>query len=440
VTSIVVPRLELRVERERGLPAARAIVLDAETVRLGSHPGNDLVLDDGDVSPFHCALHRSENGFRVSDSGSRSGTRVDGVRVRDADLPLPECTIAIGDSLVRVRERGDAGLVGVAPGQRLGALHGASVPMRRLFELIKRVARSDADVLIEGESGTGKELCAGEIVRLSARANRPLVMVDCGAVSPELVESELFGHVRGAFTGAAREREGAFESADGGTLFLDEVGELPLDMQPKLLRALANREVRRVGDNRVRRIDLRVIAATNRQLEREVNAGRFREDLYYRLSVLTVRVPPLRERRDDLEILVHRLLELRGALDKAGLFPPSVIAEMAQREWPGNVRELRNDIERRLVFDGYQDEAPPSVMPPAPLPAGLPPATRPSFELPFKEAKDQVIADFERAYLTELFRSMNGNVSKGARQAQIDRMYLHRLLQRYQIRGGRALE
>ena len=376
--SVPVPRLELCVVREGGQPGGRTLVLDGELVRIGSHPGNELVIDDAQVSPFHCSLSRGDTGFRVTDSGSRTGTRVDDVVVRDADLPLPECTLSIGDSVVRVRELGAAGLVGVAPGQSLGALCGASVPMRRLFEVLKRVAGSDVDVLLEGESGTGKELCAGEIVRLGARAAGPLVIVDCGAVSPALVEAELFGHVRGAFTGATRDREGAFEAADGGTLFLDEIGELPLDMQPKLLRALANREVRRVGDNHLRKVDVRVIAATHRHLEREVNAGRFREDLYYRLSVLAVRIPPLRERAGDIEVLVYRFLELRGELDKARLFPPDVIAEMEGREWPGNVRELRNDIERRLVMDGYSDEGPASVAPasarvPTPDPRGSEP-------------------------------------------------------------------
>jgi transcriptional regulator with GAF, ATPase, and Fis domain len=437
--TVTVPRLELRVERESGQPASRAVVLDGEFFRIGSHPVNNLVIDDRLVSRFHCSLTRTDTGFRITDTGSLNGTRVGGVRVRDADLPLPECTIEIGESVVRLRDLGSVSQVGVSAALSLGSLFGVSVPMRRLFELLKRVAKSGSDVLIEGESGTGKELCATEIVRLGGRADKPLVIVDCGAVSPQLIESELFGHVRGSFTGATRDREGAFESADGGTVFLDEIGELPLDMQPKLLRALANREVRRIGDNRVRKVDVRVVAATNRQLEREVNSGRFREDLYYRLSVLTVRVPPLRERMDDLNLLVDYFLSEREATDKRELFTPEVISEMSRYDWPGNVRELKNYVERKVVLEHHMEtlraHTTGSSSPP---PRSAPPAAV-NVELPFKEAKEAVIADFERAYLADLLRWANGNVSKAARKAQLDRMHLHRLFQRYGLRSTSEL-
>jgi transcriptional regulator with GAF, ATPase, and Fis domain len=435
---VAVPRLELRVEREAGQPASRTVVLDGELLRVGSHPINELVVDDPLVSRFHCSLIRTSTGFRISDSGSLNGTRVGGVRVRDADLPLPECVIEIGDSVVRVRDTGSVNQVGVSGVLNLGSLYGMSLAMRRLFDLLKRVARSGSDVLVQGESGTGKELCATEIVRLGGRADKPLVIVDCGAVSPQLIESELFGHVRGSFTGATRDRAGAFEAADGGTVFLDEIGELPLDMQPKLLRALANREVRRIGDNRVRKVDVRVVAATNRELEREVNSGRFREDLYYRLSVLTVRVPPLRERLDDLPLLVEHFLAERDVADKRDLFTPDVIAEMMRYDWPGNVRELRNYVERKVVLEHHMEalRATTSTVPPTEPPR----APAASLELPFKEAKEAVIADFERAYLTELLRWANGNVSKASRKAQLDRMHLHRLFQRYGLRNAGSLE
>ena len=439
--SMTVPRIELSVEREAGQPAQRSVVLDGEFFRVGSHPVNNLVINDKLVSRFHCSLVRSPAGFRITDTGSLNGMRVGGVRVRDADLPLPECSIEIGDSLVRVRDLGSVSQVGVSAGLSLGSLYGISLAMRRLFELIKRVAKSGSDVLIEGESGTGKELIATEIVRLGGRADKPLVIVDCGAVSPQLIESELFGHARGAFTGAVRDRAGAFEAADGGTVFLDEIGELPLDMQPKLLRALAAREVRRIGDNRQRKVDVRVVAATNRQLEREVNSGRFREDLYYRLSVLTVRVPPLRERMDDLQMLIEHFLAERDASDKGHLFTPEVVAEMMRHEWPGNVRELRNYVERKVVLENHADSL--DLHDPRPLGSrsSLPAAPTPiDVELPFKEAKDAIIADFERAYLTELLRWANGNVSKAARKAQLDRMHLHRLFQRYGLRSTSSLE
>jgi DNA-binding NtrC family response regulator len=421
--SITVSRLELCVEREAGQPAQRSVVLDGEFFRIGSHPVNNLVLTDPLVSRFHCSLTRSNMGFRVTDSGSLNGTRVTGVRVRDADLPLPECRLELGESVVRVRDLGAASQDVVSSRLSLGSLFGVSMAMRRLFELVKRVAHSNADVLIEGESGTGKQLIATEIMRLGGRAEKPLVIVDCGIVSTQFIESELFGHMRGSFEGATDDRAGAFEAAEGGTVFLDEIGELPIDMQPRLLRMLAAREVRRIGENRVRKVDVRVISTTKRQLEREVNSGRFREDLYYRLSVLTVRVPPLRERLDDLQILVRRFLEERDALDKVSLFTPEVLAEMMRHEWPGNVRELRSYVERRMALEPRPPAPPSSAHPPEPLI---------NADLPMSDA----IADFERAYLTDLLRWADGDVGKAARKAKLDRMDLYRLFQRYGLRIG----
>jgi transcriptional regulator with GAF, ATPase, and Fis domain len=441
-----VPRLELSVEREAGAKVSRQVVLEGELFRIGSHPVNDLILEDKLVSRFHCSITRTASGFRLTDSGSLNGTRLapggqgspQGVRIRDADLHLPECRIELGGSSVLVRDIGSVTEVATSAALSFGDVIGTALPMRRLYDLLKRVARSDADVLIEGESGTGKELVATELVRRSTRAGAPLVIVDCGAISPSLIESELFGHVRGAFTGALKDRAGAFESADGGTVFLDEIGELPLDMQPKLLRALAAREIRRIGDGRQRKVDVRVIAATNRRLEREVNSGRFREDLYYRLSVVTVRVPPLRERIDDVRILVNAFLTDLDALDKADLFPAEVIDEMKRYEWPGNVRELRNYVERRVVLgEGALGRAEDDAR--AASPSGAPPRPSVDLELPFKDAKEVVIASFERAYLTALLSWADGNVSRAARKANLDRMYLHRLLQRHGLRRSGAL-
>jgi transcriptional regulator with GAF, ATPase, and Fis domain len=280
-------------------------------------------------------------------------------------------------------------------------------------------------VLLCGESGTGKELVASELVGRGSRADKPLVVVDCGALAPTLVESELFGHVRGAFTGADRDRVGAFETANGGTVFLDEVAELPPALQPKLLRALESREVRRVGETKVRKIDVRVIAATHRDLDREVNRGTFREDLYFRLAVIQLTVPPLRERKGDIPILVRAFLEaLRVPETEDTLFPARVLAELAAYDWPGNVRELRNHVERCVVL---QDTTAPSRR-------RTPSSAEIDVQVPFRIAKEKVIDGFERAYLAALMEAAGGNVSKAARQAGMDRMHLHHLIQKHGLK------
>ncbi|AKU94530.1 Response regulator of zinc sigma-54-dependent two-component system [Labilithrix luteola] len=426
------PRLELKIEREAGKATSRVVVFDGDALRLGSHDANDVVFSDPHVSRFHCRIERTPRAWRVIDQDSLNGTRVSGVPIRDADLPLPDCRIELGDSVVLVTEVPSVQSVEILDQPSFGDLYGASFPMRRLFAMLERVCESEANVLIEGESGTGKELVATEIVRRGPRSHKPFVVVDCSAISPSIIESELFGHVRGAFTGADRDRVGAFESAQGGTIFLDEIGELPLDMQPKLLRALEAREIRRVGDSKPRKIDVRVIAATNRRLEREVNHGRFREDLYFRLSVVTVRVPPLRERLEDVDLLVRATLDSLDAQSSAHLFTPEVLAEMRRHNWPGNVRELRNFVERTVVLRGIETrrDAPEpentSAPTKSPAPIGL--------ELSFREGKEAVIADYERSYLGSLLEWANGNVSRAARKAKIDRMSLYRLMDRHGVR------
>ena len=270
LVSVDVPRLAITVERAPRGGAPRTITHEGDMCRIGTNAANDVVLDDPAVSRFHCRIVREESGWRVVDAGSTHGTFLDGVKVRDADLH-DDASLVLGDSLLRIRRDAVTGSTAVPALPVFGQMVGQSVVMRKLFGVLERVAGSDVHVLIEGENGTGKELVAAEILQRGHRADGPFVVVDCGAISPSLVESELFGHVRGAFTGADRDRVGAFEAADGGTLFLDEVGELPEALQPKLLRALEAREIRRVGETRMRRVDVRVIAATNRDPEREVN-------------------------------------------------------------------------------------------------------------------------------------------------------------------------
>ncbi len=430
IDTVAVPRLTLTLEREGGNFASRAVIHDGDLCRIGTHSSNDLVVNDPMVSRFHCRLVREEGGWKVRDTGSLNGTKVDGVRIRDCDLPA-DGVLSVGDSLVRVRagEATTQEFVSLVPA--FGAIAGTSLTMRKLFGLLEKVATSDINVLIEGESGTGKELVATEIVQRGARADKAFVIVDCGAISPNLVESELFGHVRGAFTGADRDRIGAFEAADGGTVFLDEIGELPIELQPKLLRALEAREIRRVGETRARKVNVRVVSATNRDLEREVNRSRFREDLYFRLAVLQVRVPPLRERLEDLLILIRVFLSALGVPDQERLFPPQVLQEMSKHDWPGNVRELRNYVERSVVLQSATlnlRRANPSS--PA-LTSGAV-----DIRIPFKIAKDGAVDTFERGYLAALLESCGGNMSKAARTAGMDRMYLHRLVQKHGLRGG----
>ena len=429
VDTVAIPRLALTVEREGGRPTSRTVTYDGDLCRIGTHSSNDLVLGDPAVSRFHCRLVREEGAWRVRDWGSLNGTRLESVRIRDADLSA-DATLSLGDSVVRVRAVAPAGQAIVPMIPAFGSLAGTSVSMRKLFALLEKVAASDINVLIEGESGTGKELVANEIVQRSQRAERAFV-VDCGAISPNLVESELFGHVRGSFTGADRDRQGAFEAADGGTVFLDEIGELPLELQPKLLRAIEAREIRRVGETRPRKVNVRVVSATNRDLEREVNRARFREDLYFRLSVINVRVPPLRERLEDLLILLRVFLSALGVPDQERLFPPHVLAEMAKHDWPGNVRELRNYVERTVVLQ----KASPAMRRSAPSAAGIA-GTAVDIGVPFKIAKDSAVDTFERAYLGALLEAAGGNMSKAARTAGMDRMYLHRLVQKHGLRGG----
>jgi transcriptional regulator with GAF, ATPase, and Fis domain len=419
----IVPRLTIEVTHANEGETER-IVHEGETCRIGTHSANDVAVRDPAVSRFHCRLSFVDGQWRLEDMGSLNGTVLDGVRVRDADLG-DEAMLRVGYSTLHVRACASTERP-VPSAPSFGSLIGESVAMRKLFAVLEKVAASEINVLIEGESGTGKELVATEIAQRGDRSDRPFVVVDCGAVSPTLIESELFGHVRGAFTGAERDRVGAFEAATGGTIFLDEIGELPLALQPKFLRALESREIRRVGDTKPRKVDVRIIAATNRDLEREVNKGRFREDLYFRLAVMKVHIPPLRERLEDLPLLIRGFLTTLRMLDRLRLFPPHVLEQLTAHEWPGNVRELRNYVERTVVLE-------------EPMPAlqrEPSPAADIDITVPFKLAKDAIVDAFERRYVSALLESADGNVSRAARSGALDRMYLHRLMQKHDLRAG----
>jgi DNA-binding NtrC family response regulator len=393
---------------------------------IGSHPSNDLPVDDPTLSRFHCEITIDTGAPRVRDLGSRNGTVVDGVLVNDAFLRSGS-VLNLGRVTVRFDLVNEANRLPVSPRSELEGMVGQSIAMRTVFALLERAAATDFTVLLEGETGTGKGKAAEALHAASARRDRPFIVVDCGAIPANLLESELFGHERGAFTGAHARRVGAFEEAHGGTIFLDEVGELPLDLQPKLLRALESREIRRVGANLHQRVDVRVIAATNRDLREEVNQGRFRSDLYFRMAVVRITLPPLRVRPEDIAGLVEQILAKAGAGAAADkLRTPEFLLSLQRSAWPGNVRELRNHIERCLVF---QDAALPDPDSPQP-----PPSLAVDPRVAYAEARRHALDDFERAYVTALLDLHGGRVSQAAASAGIDRVYLYKLMRRHGIR------
>jgi two-component system, NtrC family, response regulator GlrR len=397
----------------KGADRGKQVQVNTPSFRVGALEGLGLQLSDPSVSGLHVELAHDDDGVRVRDLGSRNGTVVDGVLVREAVLTR-RCVFTLGATEV-VFEPGAAAVeLPSSPRSAFGPLVGASPLMRELFFRLESFAQSDATVLIRGETGTGKELVADALVQAGPRSSKALVVVDCSALAPTLIESELFGHEKGAFTGAVTTRAGAFERASGGTVFLDELGELPLELQPRLLRVLERREVQRLGGKGPIPVDVRVIAATHRPLEEEVNRGRFRADLYYRLSVLQVDVPPLRARREDLPLLATHLAG-RPVDEKT-------LSRFAQHDWPGNVRELRNAIERwkvgadplRAAMVSTAAEGGPSV----------------SLEQPYLVQKELLVSSFERAYATALLAQCGDNLAEGARLAGISRMAVVKLLTR----------
>ena len=403
---------------------------------IGSAAGNDLQLADETVSGFHSEIRVAADGVRIVDLGSLNGTVVDGVHIKEAFLRNGSL-IRLGASKLRFELADGGNRLLVSDRTSFGELHGMSVPMRVSFALMEKAAGSDATVLLEGETGTGKGQAAEAIHRASARASKPFVVVDCGAIPANLLESELFGHEKGAFTGALARRGGAFEEAAGGTIFLDEIGELPLDLQPKLLRAIENRHVRALGTSVYRPVDVRIIAATNRDLRGEVNQGRFRADLFFRLSVVRIVMPPVRQRPEDMELLVRKLLRGLGASEPslARFCAPAFVSGLSRSAWPGNVRELRNYLERCLVFEepmplGEDHGANPgNGGAPASGAAVIDPAVA------YAEARRQALEAFEQLYVRALLEAHGGRVSAAAEAAGIGRVYLYRLMRRHGVTG-----
>jgi two-component system, NtrC family, response regulator len=431
--SPIVPT-RLRLVVLSGPDQGKHIELDRGTYLVGKAGGCALQLSDTSVSRQHLELQVAENGIVVKDLNSTNGSFFEGARFSEVTVGAG-AVVTIGSSELKFAaiERAHAILPSAA--DHFGKLYGRSLRMREVFAVLELVAQSDVAVLIEGETGTGKELCAEAIHSAGTRAKQPFVICDLAGVSRSLIESELFGHVRGSFTGADRDRVGAFEAAHGGTIFIDEVGELELDAQPRLLRALEQRKIKPVGAPHYRDVDVRVIAATNRDLREEVKAGRFREDLYHRIAVVKVTLPPLRERKEDIAFLVARVLEGRDII-----VPPETLALLGDYDWPGNVRELKNVIDRGTSLMGQSRVLSPSLLgleaPPPPPGEGPPQGWAALGQEGFREAKERLIAAWERDYVAQLLKRAGGNVSRAAREGGIDRVYLHRLMKKHGLGHG----
>ncbi len=428
----------LRVQRYRLTVEGGAVLgqsfdlLEAET-RVGKSIENDIVIENPTVSRTHFAVIREGERYLLRDLGSTNGTFLDGSQVREAYL-RPGALIEAGEVLMRFVP--DQVPVQIQPSEshRFGKLVGQSRRMRELFALLAQLAPTEAPVVLLGETGTGKGSVASALHENSPRAQKPFVVVDCASISKTLIESELFGHERGAFTGAVGQRSGLLELALGGTLFLDQIEDLDLDLQPKLLRALEERMFRRVGGSAVLKFDARVIVASRKDLWAEVLAGQFREDLFFRLSVFTLSLPPLRERKEDIPLLVDNFAgrELWGTLSD------DIRELLLAHAWPGNLRELRNAVQRALhliVTGNLQPQA--LLQAEAPAAPSAPGAGRDLLPVvyagTFKDTKDMLIATFEREYLHRLMARNEGNVAKAAREADLDRKHLHSLLKKHDL-------
>ena len=414
----------------RGPDRGESLVVDQGTVTIGSGTSAEVQLSDPTISRRHLSVTLAANGVVVRDLGSTNGSFVGGARFQELLLGFG-AEILIGQTLLKYLPDEEHVEVAPAASERFGNMLGRDPKMRQVFGLLEDVAASEATVLLEGETGTGKELLAEEIHRHSPRAGKPFVVFDCAAQPKDLIESALFGHVRGAFTGAVADRKGAFAEADGGTLFLDEIGELAPDMQPALLRALDKRTIRAVGGTGQRMVSVRVVAATNRDLRAEMATRRFREDLYYRLAVIRIAVPPLRERPADVALLVQSFIETYAKPPGLAVRQPD-LDRLARLPWPGNVRQLRNVIEHACaVSHGAELDLADFL---ASVSAAAPGIGAIALDKPFKEAKAAVVEEFERVYLKALLDRHGGNLSAASRTADLDRKHLRELLRKHGLR------
>lgn len=435
VTNAVAARPAVRAAQLRvvdGPDRGLEIDLPPVGVVIGTERSCDVVLTDAFVSRRHCTISPTSAGFVITDLGSKNGTVIDGVAVQKVVAP-PGVALRIGKTLVQLMPADEVLDIPPSENDRFGALLGGSQPMRQVFAVLERASKTAAPILFLGESGTGKELMARGVHDNSPRKDGPFVVFDCGASTETLIESDLFGHTKGAFTGAASDRQGAFAAAHGGTLFLDEIGDLPVALQPKLLRMLEAGEVVPLGGRKSEHYDVRIVAATHRDVFAEVARGGFRGDLYYRLAVVEVHVPPLRARAADLASLIKMFLERAGSKKLASEVGGTALERLERYHWPGNVRELRNVITRAVALAGPDDDfqSLPFVLRPT---AAAPEAVTARADRPFHEAKDELIARFEREYLTDLVQRAAGNLSQAARIAGLERKFLYKLLERAGLR------
>lgn len=432
---------KMQIEVKSGSSKGFVGEFDRDVIRIGSQEGRDLRLKDSTVSRLHAEIVRSRHGILLRDLGSTNGTFVGDVRVREVYLGDSR-EFLVGETELSFTLCDE--IVDIVPAEatEFEGLVGCSVVLREVFSVLDRVSRTDLTVLVRGETGTGKELVCRALHRRSRRSRRPFIVFDCASVAKGLIESELFGHQRGAFTGAVGDRAGVFEQANGGTLFIDELGELPLELQPTLLRVLEQRQVRRVGASRWVPVDVRVVAATNRNLREMVEEKSFREDLYYRLGVVEMVLPPLRKRLEDIPLLLEHFLATAPMEHNVVSLSPQAKEIFEAYHWPGNIRELRNIILRALPFcDGAVLD--PSFLPES-MNSELTPASSGLLEkkaqesgvdnLPLREARENILDTFERQYLSELLDSCGGNISEAARVAGVDRKTISRMLKRHGIR------
>ncbi len=428
-------RLTVTEGPDRGL----SLTLDAtrpSAVLIGQSPACTLQLSDRMASRRHASVDVLETRLHLVDLASTNGTAVNDVGVNDAYL-RPGDVVRLGQTVIRVDLESEARVIAFSDASSFGRVVGASREMRRLYPLCERLAAATVPVIIEGETGTGKELLAESLHEMGPRAAGPFIVFDCTAVPPNLVESELFGHERGAFTGAVATRKGVFELAHGGTLLIDEIGDLDLTLQPKLLRALERSEVRRVGGDRPIRVDVRILSATRRDLDHEVQAGRFRDDLFHRLAVTRLELPPLRRRQGDVPLLAQAFARLLGMAPEA--LPEQVVRRWEDYAWPGNVRELRNAVSRYLALGDFELAQDPEGAAAATDPRAAPAAAGEGalervllLGLPFSEARQRVLQEFDRGYVAKILAEHGGNVLRAAAASGIARRHLQRVRARSQ--------